>query len=86
MDQPTQGNHRTVSRLTPVGTVQLEKFRPANKYRLVAYPTAKGCAAACFPEANALLHKENVARGSNTPGFKAMFVRFVPHAEAAAPN
>ncbi|WP_256476785.1 DUF4913 domain-containing protein [Pseudarthrobacter raffinosi] len=27
MDQPTQGKHRTVSRLTPVGTVQLEKFR-----------------------------------------------------------
>ncbi|MFM9432834.1 hypothetical protein ACFDR8_003753 [Arthrobacter sp. MP_2.3] len=29
MDQPTQGKHRTVSRLTPVGTVQLEKFRSA---------------------------------------------------------
>jgi hypothetical protein len=27
VDQPAQGNHRTVSRLTPVGTVQLEKFR-----------------------------------------------------------
>ena len=45
----------------------------------MAYPTAKGCAAAYFPEANALVHKENVARESNTPGFKAMFVRFVPH-------
>jgi formate dehydrogenase major subunit len=38
-----------------------------------------GCAAAYFAEANALVHKENVARESNTPGFKAMFVRFVPH-------
>jgi formate dehydrogenase major subunit len=53
--------------------------RQADKFRLVAYPTAKGCAAAYFPEANALVHKENVARVSNTPGFKAMFVRFVPH-------
>jgi formate dehydrogenase major subunit len=53
--------------------------RQADKFRLVAYPTAKGCAAAYFPEANALVHKENVARESNTPGFKAMFVRFVPH-------
>jgi formate dehydrogenase major subunit len=55
--------------------------------RLVAYPTAKGCGAAYFPEANALVHKENVARESNTPGFKAMFVRFVPHlAELGAPE
>ena len=53
--------------------------RKADKFRLVAYPTAKGCAAAYFPEANALVHKENVARESNTPGFKAMFVRFTPH-------
>jgi formate dehydrogenase major subunit len=53
--------------------------RRADKFRLVAYPTAKGCAAAYFPEANALVHKENVARISNTPGFKAMFVRFEPH-------
>jgi formate dehydrogenase major subunit len=59
--------------------------RTADKFRLVAYPTAKGCAAAYFPEANALVHKENVARESNTPGFKAMFVRFTPHvAESAA--
>jgi len=41
--------------------------RQADKFRLVAYPTAKGCAAAYFPEANALVHKENVARESNTP-------------------
>ena len=27
MDQPAEGNHGTVSHLTPVGTVQLEKFR-----------------------------------------------------------
>jgi formate dehydrogenase major subunit len=53
--------------------------RRADKFRLVAYPTTKGCAAAYFPEANALVHRELVARESNTPGFKAMTVRFVKH-------
>lgn len=53
--------------------------RRAGKFRLVEYPTAKGCAAAYFPEANALVHRELVARESNTPGFKAMAVRFVKH-------
>ncbi|GER23927.1 formate dehydrogenase subunit alpha [Zafaria cholistanensis] len=53
--------------------------RRANRFRLVAYPTARGCAAAYFPEANALVHRELVARESNTPGYKAMMVRFVPH-------
>lgn len=57
--------------------------RRADKFRLVAYPTAKGCAAAYFPEANALVHRELVARESNTPGYKAMTVRFVKHGEAA---
>lgn len=53
--------------------------RRADKFRLIAYPTAKGCAAAYFPEANALVHRELVARESNTPGFKAMTIRFVKH-------
>ncbi|WP_434619114.1 FdhF/YdeP family oxidoreductase [Arthrobacter sp. A5] len=55
--------------------------RRANKFRLVVYPTPRGCAAAYFPEANALMHRELVARESNTPGYKAMSVRFVPHAD-----
>ncbi|GAA3288446.1 FdhF/YdeP family oxidoreductase [Nesterenkonia halobia] len=49
------------------------------RYRLVAYPTARGCAAAYYPEANELVHREAVARESNTPGFKSMMVRFEPH-------
>ncbi|MDJ0319391.1 FdhF/YdeP family oxidoreductase [Pseudarthrobacter sp. PS3-L1] len=53
--------------------------RRADRFALVSYPTAKGCAAAYFPEANALVHRELVARESNTPGFKAMTIRFVPH-------
>jgi formate dehydrogenase major subunit len=52
--------------------------RRAERFRLVAYPTARGCCAAYFPEANNLVHRENVARESNTPGFKAVTVRFEP--------
>ncbi|MFD1213121.1 FdhF/YdeP family oxidoreductase [Arthrobacter sp. GCM10027362] len=55
--------------------------RRADKFRLVAYPTARGCAAAYFPEANVLVHRDLVARESNTPGYKAMTVRFIPHPE-----
>ena len=55
--------------------------RRANRFRLIGYPTARGCAAAYFPEANALVHRELVARESNTPGYKAMTVRFVNHEE-----
>ncbi|MHA6669151.1 FdhF/YdeP family oxidoreductase [Homoserinimonas sp. A447] len=55
--------------------------RRADSFRLVEYPTARGCAAAYFPEANALVHRELIARESNTPGYKAMAVRFVPRAE-----
>ncbi|NKX56897.1 FdhF/YdeP family oxidoreductase, partial [Arthrobacter mobilis] len=46
--------------------------RRAEKFRLIAYPTARGCAAAYFPEANVLVHSDLVARESNTPGYKAM--------------
>lgn len=60
--------------------------RRANRFRLISYPTAKGCAAAYFPEANALVHRDLVARESNTPGFKAMTVRFVEHTEQPGPT
>jgi formate dehydrogenase major subunit len=50
--------------------------RRAEAFRLVGYPTARGCAAAYYPEANVLVHKDLVARESNTPGYKALTVRF----------
>src|SRR5680860_1407440 len=68
-----------------ISTFQGEERR-ADKFRLVFYPTPRGCAAAYFPEANALMHRELVARESNTPGYKAMAVRFVPRAEETAPQ
>ncbi|TFD33048.1 FdhF/YdeP family oxidoreductase [Cryobacterium cryoconiti] len=61
-----------------ISTFQGEERR-ADEFRLVVYPTPRGCAAAYFPEANALMHRELVARESNTPGYKAMAVRFIPH-------
>ena len=48
--------------------------------RLVAYPTARGCAAAYFPEANVLVPLESAAEESNTPVSKAVIVRLVPRA------
>lgn len=47
-------------------------------WRVVAYPTAAGCAAAYFPEANVLVPLESVAEVSNTPVSKAVVVRVQP--------
>ncbi|MFC8733075.1 FdhF/YdeP family oxidoreductase [Luteimicrobium sp. NPDC057192] len=48
--------------------------------RVVAYPTARGCAAAYFPEANVLVPLGAVAETSNTPVSKAVVVRLEPSA------
>ena len=52
--------------------------RRAPSFRVVAYPTARGCAAAYFPEANALVPLDSVAETSNTPVSKAIVVRLEP--------
>ncbi|PXY28387.1 FdhF/YdeP family oxidoreductase [Prauserella muralis] len=54
--------------------------RRAERFRVVSYPTAPGCAAAYFPEANALVPLDAVARTSNTPASKAIVVRLEPTA------
>ncbi|GAB3190756.1 FdhF/YdeP family oxidoreductase [Nesterenkonia suensis] len=72
--------------LVDVVSVFQGEERRAAKFRLVAYSTARGCAAAYYPEANALVHRNLVARESNTPGFKAMMVRFEPHDEESVPE
>ncbi|MGM7423263.1 FdhF/YdeP family oxidoreductase [Cellulosimicrobium sp. CpK407] len=43
--------------------------------RVVAYPTARGSAAAYYPEANVLVPLESTAYGSNTPVSKSVVVR-----------
>ena len=50
--------------------------------RLVAYPSARGCATAYYPEANVLVPLESTAEGSNTPASKSVIIRLEP---AAAP-
>jgi len=52
-----------------------EPDRVLRNYRIVSYPTAKGCAAAYFPEANVLVPLDSVAEGSNTPVSKAVVIR-----------
>ncbi|MCU1633856.1 MAG: hypothetical protein JWM61_2508, partial [Micrococcaceae bacterium] len=68
--------------------------RVLRAYRVVSYPTARGCAASYYPEANVLVPLDHVAQGSNTPTSKQVIVRFEPsthtapsehHAVATAP-
>ncbi len=49
--------------------------RVAAGFQVVAYPTAAGCAAAYFPEANVLVPLDSVAEVSNTPTSKSVIVR-----------
>lgn len=57
--------------------------RALRGYRVVSYPTAKGCAAAYFPEANVLVPLDSASIASNTPVSKAVLVRVVPAAVPA---
>jgi formate dehydrogenase major subunit len=52
--------------------------RVLRNYRVVSYPTARGCAAAYYPEANVLVPLESVAEGSQTPVSKAVIVKLEP--------
>jgi anaerobic selenocysteine-containing dehydrogenase len=55
-----------------------EHERVLRNYRIVEYPTARGCAAAYYPEANVLVPLESASLGSNTPVSKAVIVRLEP--------
>jgi len=52
--------------------------RRAEKFRVVGYQTARGCAAAYFPETNVLVPLEAVAKVSNTPASKSVLIRLEP--------
>ncbi len=52
--------------------------RRAERFRLVAYPTARGCAAAYYPETNPLVPLDSTATTSNTPTSKGIVVRLEP--------
>jgi formate dehydrogenase major subunit len=54
------------------------------RFRIVSYPTARGCAAAYYPEANVLVPLDDTVTGSNTPVSKGVIVRLEPAAENPA--
>lgn len=49
--------------------------RRAPGFRVVHYPTARGCAAAYYPETNVLVPLDATADTSNTPASKSVVVR-----------
>jgi molybdopterin-dependent oxidoreductase alpha subunit len=51
--------------------------RRAEDYRVVAYPTARECVAAYYPETNVLVPLGSVAEESNTPTSKSVIVRLL---------
>jgi molybdopterin-dependent oxidoreductase alpha subunit len=55
--------------------------RRAPGFRIIAYPTARGCAASYFPETNVLVPLDSTAQVSNTPTSKSIVVRLDPVAE-----
>ncbi len=55
-----------------------EPDRVLRGFRTVSFPTAKGCAAAYFPEANVLVPLASAAIGSNTPVSKSIVIRVEP--------
>jgi anaerobic selenocysteine-containing dehydrogenase len=59
--------------------------RRAPRFRVIAYPTAKGCAATYFPEANVLVPLDSTAEGSQTPTSKQIIVRLEPASPPVAP-
>jgi len=51
-------------------------------FRVVPYDTARGCAAAYYPETNPLVPLDSTAIGSNCPTSKSVIIRFAPASEA----
>ena len=52
--------------------------RRVERFRIVSYDTPTGCAAAYYPETNALVSLDSKAVGSNQPAYKSIVVRLVP--------
>jgi formate dehydrogenase major subunit len=52
--------------------------RRADGFRVVAYPSARGCCATYFPETNVLVPLDSTAEISNTPTSKSLVVRLEP--------
>jgi molybdopterin-dependent oxidoreductase alpha subunit len=53
--------------------------RRADGFRVVHYPTPRGCAAAYYPETNVLVPLDHTADTSNTPASKSVVIRLDHH-------
>ncbi|MBY8876646.1 FdhF/YdeP family oxidoreductase [Actinacidiphila acidipaludis] len=53
--------------------------RRAEGFRVVHYPTPRGCAAAYYPETNVLIPLDHTADTSNTPAAKSVVIRLERH-------
>jgi molybdopterin-dependent oxidoreductase alpha subunit len=60
--------------------------RRAERFRVVAYDTPRGCAAAYFPETNVLVPLDSTADDSNTPTSKSVVIRLEPTARVSPPR
>ena len=70
-----------------IGIAQDGVARRAERFRVVSYPTSRGCAAAYYPETNPLVPLDSQADESGTPASKSVLIRMVPHTlEAPAPE
>ncbi|GLZ37724.1 FdhF/YdeP family oxidoreductase [Actinokineospora sp. NBRC 105648] len=63
----------------PDATSGTTEERRAPSFRVVPYPTPRGCAAAYFPEANTLVPLNSTADESNTPTSKSIVIRVEAH-------
>ena len=73
-------------RVTIVSEWAGEPDRELRNYRVVSYPTARGCAAAYYPEANVLVSLASAAIGSKTPVSKAIIIRLEPASSGRTPH
>ena len=64
--------------LVDITSVHRGVERVARGFRAIDYPTARGCCAAYFPEANVLVPLDSYADGSRTPTSKSVIVRLTP--------
>ncbi|GAA4812111.1 FdhF/YdeP family oxidoreductase [Streptomyces ziwulingensis] len=60
--------------------------RRAAGFQVVPYPSARGCAAAYYPETNVLVPLDHVAESSNQPASKGLVVRLEPAGAAGTPD
>ncbi|WGD38803.1 FdhF/YdeP family oxidoreductase [Streptomyces cathayae] len=61
-----------------VGVWTDDTERRAEGFKVVPYPSARGCAAAYYPETQVLVPLDSVAEFSNQPASKAVLVRLEP--------